>query len=328
MGRIAVVTCEGGGSGSGFLVGAGTVATAAHVVEDATSISLRFGPDVFRGNVVELDEENDLALLSVDGTPGSHQFDVADGPARVGTDVAVLGYPGGRPLAMTQGAVTSVDLRVDVEGKDRRGLFRTDSAINPGNSGGPVVDSQGVVVGVVTAGSFAPGEGFAVSQPALQALLDGWDGDIEFTDTPECEDTGADPYSIPVEVSISSTSPEAPSIAQTMQLYAQGINDRYHDQTWNLLTAAMRERIGSYDAYAEGLLSSSWLTIDVVEVQAVDEVSSEAVVAFRTTQDAEFGRDGATCSDWLVRYTFALDEGFWQIDGAALEDGPQRPCSD
>lgn len=50
---------------------------------------------------------------------------------------------------------------------------------------------------------------------------------------------------------------------------------------------------------------------------------------FRTTQDAEFGLDGAAaCSDWLIRYKFALDEGFWQIYRTALEGGPQQPCPD
>ena len=325
--RVATVTCDGVENGSGFLVGPGLVATAAHVVGGASSISLRFGPDVYSGDVVLTADEDDLALIQVDGAPGAHQFSVAEQSAAVGEDVAVMGYPLGRPIAMTQGAVTSVDLRADVEGADRRGLFMTDSAINPGNSGGPVIDTAGQVAGVVIAGGDAPGAGLAVSVPAFRGLMDRWaSGARDDVPAAACESSGEAEYGLPVEVTVSSDNPEAPSIAQAMQLYAESINSGYYDLVWQLLTASMREQMGNYEEYTAGLQSSYWLTLDVVDVQSVDDRSDEAVVAFRTVQDAEFGPDGQTCSDWLVTYTLALDEGYWQIDGARLDSGAPLAC--
>lgn len=255
--RMAVTTCEGGGSGSGFLVAPETILTAAHVVEDVTSVSLRFGAEVYQGEPFWLDLDNDLALVHVaDGTSGP-VFDLVDASARVGAEVAVLGYPLGKPIAMTRGAVT-VDVRVNVEGQDYRGLFGTDTAINPGNSRGPVVDADGDVVGVVTAGSDQAGEGWSVGLPAvLEAVAAADDGGWSPIQAQQCEVETDDQYGgPPVEVAVSSASPEAASIAQAIQLYAQAINDRFFSFVWALLTPAMHERVGSYEEYAQGLSTS------------------------------------------------------------------------
>lgn len=66
---------------------------------------------------------------------------------------------------------------------------------------------------------------------------------------------------------------------------------------------------------------------DVVEIEAVDATTDRAVVTARTVQDAEYGPDGATCSDWSITYTLVLSEGYWQNDAADLTDGrPPVPC--
>lgn len=326
--RIAATTCEGGSTGSGFLVDPETVVTAAHVVEGATSISLRFGADVYGGEPVFVDTESDLALVRIGGRAAGHSFAVAAEPAAVGEEVAAIGYPFGMPITMTQGAVTSVDLRVAVEGRDRRNLFRTDTAINPGNSGGPVLTAHGEVVGVVTAGADHAGFGYAVSQPTVvDALRAAALDDLVPIPATSCSTYGDETWGVPVAVRVSSTSPEAPSIAQALQLYAQAINDRYIELVWRLLTPAMREQAGGYDEYAEGLSTSSWISFDVLTVEAVDPVTDVATVAARTVQAAEHGWDGATCSDWLIEYTLVLNEGYWQIDGARRVDGlPPTRC--
>ena len=321
--RIAVGTCRGTGSGSGFLVGPNTVLTAAHVVEDATAVSLRFGSSIYAGRTFWIDSANDLALVHVVNMSGGHVFQVAAEPAPVGLDVATLGYPLGQPLAMTQGAVTSVDLRVEVDGVDRHGLFRTDSAINPGNSGGPVVNEAGEVVGVVTAGANIAGAGFAVSQPAVRLAFGEADNYVRYVIEPAtCPDQGEDPFpGPPVEATISSDSPDAPFIAQAIQLYAQAINDRHFYTVWDLLTPAMREYVGSLEGYARGLSTSYWIEFDVLRVEAVDDTTDVAYISARTVQAAEHGHEGQTCSDWGITYTFALDSGRWQLDGAKRTDG-------
>lgn len=325
-----MTTCDGSGSGSGFLVGPQTVVTAAHVVDGVTSISLRFGDEVFSGDPVLVDVDEDLALVRVRGRIQTRYLELAGGEARVGEEVAVIGYPEGRPIAMTQGAVTSTDLRVNVDGEDRFDYFRTDAAINPGNSGGPVIDRFGRVVGVVSAGGSAEGAGYAVSLPAIAAVVGADPGPAATPIEPDvCPTYGdADPWTTPVSITVSSTWPDAPSVAQTLQLYANAINDRYFALVWELLTPRMQQRAGSLERYAEGLSTSSWISIDVLEVTTVDDVTDEVSVLARTEQAAQYGPAGATCSDWRITYTLVLDAGYWQIDGAALTAG-QEPtvCS-
>jgi len=302
-------------------------------VSGATSISLRFGADVHSADVVGLDETADLALLRVTGgAPRGPALRIADGAARVGQDVAALGYPLGQPLGMTRGAVTATSLRVEVEGRDRRDLLRTDAAINPGNSGGPLVLQDGSVVGVVSAGSEAAGDGYAVGRDAVARALATWGGGTPAAPATECSTSGADgdaeAEGVPVDVGVSSRSPEAPAIAQTMQLYAQSVNSGYYEVAWGLLTASMRggDTQERFDAFAAGLDSSLWRSLDVVDVDSVDPVTDTALVRFRTTQDAAAGPSGQTCSDWTVRYTLVLDSGDWQIDGAANAPGSPRAC--
>lgn len=326
--RIASTSCDGTGSGSGFLVADDTVVTALHVVDGATALSLRFGSDVVAGQTVGIDAEADLAVVRL-ATPVDHlAFDLAGEGASVGTRVAALGYPFGEPLGMTQGSVTSTDLRVSVEGVDRWGLFRTDAAIKPGNSGGPVIAIDGTVVGVVDAGSYAPGDGYAVGLQAVRALLDGWRSNtLEAPDRPLCDSAWDVLTADAVVATVTSSHPDAPSIAQTLQLYAESINTGYMDQVWELLTPRMHDRVGGIEAYTEGLSTSAWHWLDVEDVSVVDDTTDEATVSFRTTQAAEYGPNGAPCSDWRATYTLVLDEGSWQIDGVVLTNGePPVAC--
>ncbi len=327
--RIASTGCSGGGSGSGFLVGPDTLVTAYHVVEDATAVSVRFGADVVSGSPVAVDEAADLAIVKLHQRSTATPLQPSDTPAAVGAAVAVLGYPLGKPLGMTQGAVTAADLRVQVEGEDRWGLFRTDAAINGGNSGGPVVTVDGRVVGVVVAGSDAAGAGYAVGLPTLRASLEAWDaGELETPAPLECGGEWDALTDEAVNATWSSAHPDAPSIAQTMQLYAQSINTGYVDTVWELLTPRMHERVGSIENYAQGLSTSAWHWLDIEHVEVVDATTDKAVVSFRTTQAADYGPDGATCTDWRITYTLTLDVGQWQIDDADLTDGEPTPCSE
>jgi hypothetical protein len=79
----------------------------------------------------------------------------------------------GSPLGVLQNTVT----RGILSGLRRIGpalVLQTDAALNPGNSGGPLLDRNGVVVGINTAmikGS--PGLNFAIAADHARALLEG-----------------------------------------------------------------------------------------------------------------------------------------------------------
>ena len=128
-------------------------------------------------------------------------------------------------------------------------------------------------------------------------------------------------------VEVTSSHPEAPSLAQTFQLYADAINTRDYAVAYGLLTPAVR-RGGTVEEYGAKLESSYWIAIELVDVEAIDANSDDVEVHFRTLQDAEFGPDGQTCTDWRVNYRMVLDSGFWQIDKARSLSSPQDCSAD
>jgi len=140
---------ENGGSatkgfGTGFLVsGEGDFLTNNHVVQGCTSVSI----DGLPAAIVATDAAFDLALLRVAPAPTAEPAQFAEKPARLNSDVTVIGYPlpdllGG--LNVTRGSVTSLK---GIAGDGVR--MQISAPVQPGNSGGPVMNASGQVVGVV-----------------------------------------------------------------------------------------------------------------------------------------------------------------------------------
>lgn len=134
------------GSGTAFIVSDdGDVLTNHHVIAGCGSLSV----DGHAATVMAEDTVFDLALLRVDALSGAAPAVFAEAPARLNSDVTVVGYPlsgllGG--LNVTRGAVTST------KGIGGDGINMQISApVQPGNSGGPVLNGDGQVVGVVVA---------------------------------------------------------------------------------------------------------------------------------------------------------------------------------
>ncbi len=132
------------GFGTGFLVSAeGDFLTNNHVVSRCASVSI----DGVPATVVATDAAFDLALLRVSPAPAADPAQFAEKPARLNSDVTVIGYPlpnllGG--LNVTRGSVTSLK---GIAGDGVR--MQISAPVQPGNSGGPVVNAAGQVVGVV-----------------------------------------------------------------------------------------------------------------------------------------------------------------------------------
>ncbi|RYE49630.1 MAG: serine protease, partial [Hyphomicrobiales bacterium] len=128
------------GTGTGFIVtNSGTMLTNQHVISGCASLTVDGHPTT----VLAEDAVFDLALLQVDALAGAVPAVFADSPARLNSDVTVVGYPlsgllGG--LNVTRGAVTST------KGIGGDGINMQISApVQPGNSGGPVLNGQGQV---------------------------------------------------------------------------------------------------------------------------------------------------------------------------------------
>lgn len=193
--RIDVQACGEEGNGSGFVIAPGLVATAAHVVEGASAISLApEGGSAVDATVVGSDSGEDLALLRADSTLKATALRFHSGSDMpIGRDVIALGYPLGLPFTATRGAITGRERDLDLEGTSYTGLFQTDAAVNPGNSGGAIINQRGDVVGVVVAGGEGyEGIGFGVPVSRARQVLKAWEESPSPQDLAACDSPPAD----------------------------------------------------------------------------------------------------------------------------------------
>ena len=169
--RPSVVRIESSdGIGSGFIISSdGLIVTNAHVVGEDLSLDVTLSDGSVRTAIVlGTAIEEDIALLVIDAYQmPAVQFGSTD-TTIVGNEVLALGYALNLPgtASLTRGLVSA--FRPNTFG----GLtaLQTDTAVNPGNSGGPLLDLEGRVVGIVTAG-FREAEGINFAITIDDALL-------------------------------------------------------------------------------------------------------------------------------------------------------------
>ena len=170
---------QGQGAGSGMIIEPdGLVLTNAHVIADATSISVTLADGSRRpADLVGSLPGDDVALVQIrDG--GAFEVVVLgqSDEAEVGDDVVAVGNALnlGESPTVTTGILSATGRTVGAEnGVTLDQLLQTDAAINPGNSGGPLVDAAGRVIGVNTAiAGGAENIGFALSIDAVKPLID------------------------------------------------------------------------------------------------------------------------------------------------------------
>jgi 2-alkenal reductase len=175
---------EGGGggqqSGTGFIWDrAGHVVTNNHVVQGASSVSIRLASgDIVPASVVGLAPNYDLAVLRLGRLrePPPPISIGSSGDLKVGQAVFAIGNPFGLDQTLTTGIVSALQRRLPTsEGREIADVIQTDAAINPGNSGGPLLDSAGRVIGVNTAiyspSGASAGIGFAIPVDVVNRVV-------------------------------------------------------------------------------------------------------------------------------------------------------------
>ena len=169
-------------TGTGFVVdGKGHIVTAAHVVQGASSISVKFQDGTTRtAKLLGTDEATDIAVLSVDASGLTlHPLTLGSSAALgIGDQVAAIGDPFTYERSLSTGVVSGLDRTISApNGFTVAHAIQTDAALNPGNSGGPVLDASGQVIGIVdqiaTNGSSdtSSGVGFAVPIDLVKSEL-------------------------------------------------------------------------------------------------------------------------------------------------------------
>ena len=169
-------------TGTGFVVdGKGHIVTAAHVVDGASSITVKFQDGTTRtAKLLGKDNATDVAVLSVDPSGLTlHPLALGSSAALdVGDQLAAIGDPFTYERSMSTGIVSGLDRTISApNGFTVAHAIQTDAALNPGNSGGPVLDAAGKVIGIVdqiaTNGSSdtSSGVGFAVPIDLVKSEL-------------------------------------------------------------------------------------------------------------------------------------------------------------
>jgi putative serine protease PepD len=201
---ISAQTGQGTATGSGFVISTdGKIITNQHVVDGATSVSVKIGTDGKEqtAQVLGADASKDLALLKVD--PGStklHALSFGDSSnVQVGDNVYAIGNPYGLDHTLTSGIVSALNRDIQApSGATIPGAIQTDAALNPGNSGGALLDADGKVVGVnsqiASSGSSSGtagnvGIGFAIPSKLVQAFAEN-----PTSTSTEGDQQQADPY--------------------------------------------------------------------------------------------------------------------------------------
>ncbi len=175
----AVVQLEAGqGLGSGVIYDpSGLVLTAAHVVQGASTVTVRLADGTaMEGTVLGAHAPSDVAVVQIEGSSGFPTAQLAAGDElQVGQLAVAVGSPFGLDQTVTSGIVSAVDRTV--EGVSGTSIFvQTDAAINPGNSGGPLVDAQGRVIGIndaiISQSGGSDGVGFAIAVDLASIVAD------------------------------------------------------------------------------------------------------------------------------------------------------------
>jgi serine protease Do len=139
------------GVGSGFIVSPkGYILTNEHVVEGSSRIiiGLQSG-EKYRGRVVGVDEETDLAVLKIDAPHDLPTVTLGDSNnAQVGDWVLAMGSPFGLEQTVTAGIISKKERETPGSASNFQRFLQTDAAINRGNSGGPLVNMRGEVIGI------------------------------------------------------------------------------------------------------------------------------------------------------------------------------------
>ncbi len=158
-------------SGSGFIVDKnGYIVTNHHVVENATKIRVRLhgDPGDYRGRVIGIDCESDLAVIKIDAGKPLQPVNIANSDSvQVGDWAVAIGSPFGLEATVTAGIVSAIGRSpAELNALPFQHFIQTDAAINPGNSGGPLLNIRGEVIGVntmiATSGRGSEGVGFAL----------------------------------------------------------------------------------------------------------------------------------------------------------------------
>ncbi len=193
--KASVVKVEGEGcggivEGSGFVAGNGLVITNAHVVAGVAKPEVIDKNGTHRTTVIQFNPNLDLAVLRVLDLAGKPLV-LSNQTSPSGTKAVVMGYPGGGDFHVDPAAIidafTATGRNIYNHDTTSRQIYSMKADVISGNSGGPLVNQDGVVIGIVFAHSVTYQHvGYALTMPQVLSQLKEAKQNIEPVGTGTC----------------------------------------------------------------------------------------------------------------------------------------------
>ena len=166
--------------GSGFVYdNKGHIITNNHVVGNAKIVDVTLvDGNRYTANVIGTDIFNDIAVIEIvenltqQSPPPPKPLMIGNSSElEVGEQVIAIGNPFGLVSTMTTGIVSQTGQTIEdpESGVSIPNAIQTDALINPGNSGGPLLNMNGQVIGMNTAG--ISGIGLAIPSNAITRIV-------------------------------------------------------------------------------------------------------------------------------------------------------------
>jgi S1-C subfamily serine protease len=316
--------------------------TAAHVAIDAQTIGVQGEGLVTSAEVVGLDPDADVALLYTATDLSAQTVQLSEVQPPLGAPVALLGFPlAVTDLRITQGVVSGVNAEAEYPdlGMSLSHLLATDAAINGGNSGGPALDRQGNVIGLVTGkrpwevdgegniSAAAEGTGYVVPSDQLRPRLAEWQDQVPADGGIGCEGDEAAPIEGDAGLTVEVLSDEevAQDVARSLLVHGESINTGRYRTAWEIFTPRMEQLVGPFEEWKAALVTSYWTRLRLITV--VDGGGTASVQTELTTkQDAAYGQEGQTCSQWSLTYQMVRSGAGWLMDGVDNAPGSPQAC--
>ncbi|EKO05901.1 trypsin-like peptidase domain-containing protein [Leptospira interrogans] len=141
-------------SGTGMIISGNRILTNAHVVSNSSYLKVKHfnSSKFYKAEVQYLGFDCDLAILKVEEDEffsGVEPLEISEVSPALGSNLLILGYPGGdENITLENGNVSRVErVRYSFSGLDYRKAIRVNANIIPGYSGGPAIQN-GRVVGI------------------------------------------------------------------------------------------------------------------------------------------------------------------------------------
>jgi S1-C subfamily serine protease len=164
--------------GSGFVVGysnAYYIVTNFHVIDSTVNSTVTFWDgDSYPAKVIGSDPYSDIAVLAAHASVTDfHPVNFTSSSSlKVGQTVTAIGNPFGLSGSITFGIVSQLGRSIQYQSSSQvlsiSDVIQFSAPINPGNSGGPLLNADGMVVGITTAtASGSQGVGFAIPSDTI-----------------------------------------------------------------------------------------------------------------------------------------------------------------